>query len=217
MMPFASPMLMRQPVASAPSYPAGIRGARTAMMYNTSAMSLPLPPGSQVGDFMAMVVPATSYVNVYPSGFTLQNYLSGTFYYGSIWTKPLSSGDIAAGVITATMGGNCYGFAQGVVFIGGTGGYRDLGQNIQQFGASSSTATTGSAPHAADHVLLFGGAVNATVASSSNLTDTLDSMAGSSGASVIRYGLAGSAGAQSGTVNYSGSTGDYEAIIAIAP
>lgn len=191
----------------------------SSAVFSLSSMTAPgggtLAPSA--GDKMVLLT-GHGYGASTPSGWTSRSNLAGSNYNGAVFEKTLTSGDISTGSVTVSFAGSYYGTVVGVAFVGGTSGYRDIGASRNGAGASSRTVTSGSSPQAGDYLLLFGSArVNAAVTSSS-LTSTLQSNTATESSAVCRFGIAGSSGTQSGTVNYAGSpSGDYQAIVAIAP
>jgi hypothetical protein len=180
-----------------------------------SSAAIPLPSGAVAGDD-AVLYAGHSWPVTTPSGWTSLNSMTGSNWNGQVFSKTLTSGDIATGSVTVSFGGSGYGFLSMVAFVGNIGGFRTIGATRNGTGAASRTVSSAGDVVIGDNILLFGSAWTATAATSTDLTTAVNSSSNVTVSGVTRFGTATVAGVQTVTINYAGAPqGDYQAIVPI--
>lgn len=182
----------------------------------TGSITYTFPGGTTAGDLAIVLVSNENSVfcnSNFPSGWTSQIANAVTFLAACVCSKVLTSSDISTGSVTVTVPGGFPGTFAIVIFIGGTGGVREVDGTANGSGATSRTVTTSSAVTSSDTAIYFGSG-RASVAVTCN-KGTLVAQVNNGVAGVLYTGTA-TAGASTATFSYSSAgsgTAQYIAII----
>jgi hypothetical protein len=193
-----------------------VRGSRISYVNNASSIAFSFPASSAAGDLCVICTEHGFQANA-PTGWMTYNASTGTNINGSVFAKILTAADISAGTVTITFGGGYYGVVGAVSFVGCAGGVRTVAATRNSTGATSRTVTTDATPQSGDYVIYFGstrGNITCTV----NQGSSLQTSSNANASGCVYGGSLGSSGAVSADFAYSSAgTGDFQAIIAVAP
>lgn len=206
----------RHAVAGGGSSPT-IRGYRLTTTAGGGIIDWYWPTGSVVGDRAAVLIGHGWHVSSTPGGWTQLEYLSGSFWNFSIYTKLLDSTDIANGFGRFFFGGSSHGAIGGVTFVGATGGIRDSVASRNGSGATSRSVSTDGTPQAGDYVLALGSA-RVTGTATCDLATQLAAQNTGEGCFTLNGGVLVSGGTKTANFTYpGGSAGDGQGIVVVQP
>jgi hypothetical protein len=143
---------------TSPSAPP-LRGSVAAAFGSGGSYTVSFPSGSAVGDFALLCSANTSGGITVPSGWTtLASDTSWGVWDGFVASRALTSGDIATGSVTVPVGGGAAAVIELVVFIGATGGVREVHGGVHAYYPSADVISTSSAVTSSDVGIFFTGA-----------------------------------------------------------
>lgn len=201
-------------LAIPPSY----RSSRIAYTTGSTA-TVTLPTGAASGDLCLV-----GYENAWNrsfgvmSGWTGWQNLQGSNISGEIYTKILTSGDVATGSVSIPLDGSYDGIAFALCFIGATSGVRTSAGLRDSVASTPRTIATDGTPQVGDMVVLFGAVRDINMTVTLDTVSTLQATSGANASGALGIGVLTAAGVNSFTANYaSGPSGDYTAALIIAP
>lgn len=192
---------------------------RASNIQSSSAASYVItwPTGTVAGDYVFIFAGHAFSINT-PTGWFQIDAQTGTNWNGAAFWRFLNATDIAAGNVTVTTGGSGNGVFAAVTLIGAHGFIRTpITSSRNSTGAASRTLNTDGALQTTDLVLYFASNRNNS-ANTVSLGSSQQTISAAAASGALYAGSPAAAGGISPVFSYSvssGTTGDYQAAIAL--
>jgi hypothetical protein len=176
-----------------------LRGSGITSTVGGSSITISFPAGTVAGDLAVLCVGSQNVIST-PSGWTAQTATAFSFWAGGIFTKVLTSGDIATGTVTANSTGDSSAII--ATCIGPTFGIRETPSDFGGGTGATHTLSTSSAVLSTDTALYFGSNRSSSAITFNRGTLKQQGNNGSAASACLYYEAIGSAGVVTAISSY---------------